>query len=78
MSDKAKNGSESGRTSQPDTGTKSLDVKNLPHFSPTHHYLHQVETHEITAIGEGSEDAIQDHIAKADKKIKESEEKLKG
>ncbi|KAL5328298.1 hypothetical protein ACEPPN_001797 [Leptodophora sp. 'Broadleaf-Isolate-01'] len=78
MSDKAKNGSEPGRTSQPETGTKSLDVKDLPHFSPTKHYLRQNEPHEIIAIGQGSEDAIQDRVARAAKQIKENEEKLKG
>ncbi|PVH80384.1 hypothetical protein DL98DRAFT_588490 [Cadophora sp. DSE1049] len=78
MSDKAKNGSDSGHTRQTDTETKSLDVKDLPSFSPTGHYLDQVESHERTAIGQAPEDSIQDRVARVEKEIKESEEKLNG
>lgn len=78
MSEKAKNGSDSGRTRETDTETKSLEVKDLPSFSPTKHYLDQVESHERTAIGQGSETAIRDRVARAEKEIKESEEKLDG
>ena len=56
--------------------TRSLDVKDLPSFSPTNHYLGQVETHEKTAIGQGSENAVEDRVARVEQKIKESEAKL--
>ena len=58
------------------TETRSLDVKDLPSFSPTNHYLGQVETHEKTAIGQGSENAVEDRVARVEQKIKESEAKL--
>jgi len=51
-------------------------VKDLPSFSPTNHYLGQVETHEKTAIGQGSENAVEDRVARVEQKIKESEAKL--
>lgn len=66
------------RTSQPDTATKSLDVEDLPSYSSTNNYLDKDETHEKTAIGQGPQDSVQDRVARAEKEIKESEEKLKG